>query len=346
MIITDKQKPVLVTGATGYVAGRVVEKLLHEGFTVHATVRKLTDTQKLEPLNKVAANAPGKLVFFEADLLKPDSFTAAMQDCQVVFHTASPFTLSVKNAQSDLVDPAVNGTRNVLNSVNQTNTVKRVVLTSSCAAIYGDNIDLQNTPGKVFTEDIWNTSSSLTHQPYSYSKVLAEKEAWKIDNAQSRWDLVVVNPSLVIGPGISATGTSESYNLVKQLTDGTMKSGVPDLSIGVVDVRDLAIAHYNAAFTPEAKGRYIVSAANSSLLELALMLREKYGNTFPIPKKKLPKFLLILIGPLFGFKRKMLKQNLGFPFIADNSKGIKELGISYRPVKDSIIEFVEQLKKG
>ena len=84
----------------------------------------------------------------------------AMDDCSVVFHTASPFRLGVRNPQKELVDPARLGTRNVLETVSDTPTVKRVVLTSSCAAIFGDNADLADTPNGIFTEEIWNTSSS------------------------------------------------------------------------------------------------------------------------------------------------------------------------------------------
>jgi len=123
------------------------------------------------------------------------------------------------------------GTRNVLEEVNRTPSVKRVVLTSSCAAIYGDNADLKNTPNGIFTEDIWNTSSSLEQQAYSYSKTLAEKEAWKINKKQTRWDLVTINPSLVVGPGINPHATSESFKLVKQFGDGSMKAGAPLLEI-------------------------------------------------------------------------------------------------------------------
>ena len=64
---------------------------------------------------------------------------------------------------------------NVLNSVNKTDTVTRVVITSSVAAIYGDAIDSLNVENRTLDETIWNTSSSLTNSEYSYSKTLAEK---------------------------------------------------------------------------------------------------------------------------------------------------------------------------
>lgn len=110
----------------------------------------------------------------------------------------------------------------LLEQANQTPSVKRVVVTSSCAAIYGDNADLEKTPDGVFTEEIWNTSSSVEHQAYSYSKTLAEREAWEINQKQDRWDLVTINPTLVMGPGLNPHGTSESFNMMKQYGDGSL----------------------------------------------------------------------------------------------------------------------------
>lgn len=339
----DKTKPVLVTGATGYVAGWLVKKLLDEGISVHAAVRNPDNEDKIKHLKALATHGKGEIKFFKADLLDQGSYDEAMKGCALVYHTASPFTLKIKDPQLDLIDPALKGTRNVLESANRTDTVKRVVVTSSCAAIYGDNIDLELTDNGVFTEEDWNLTSSKDHQPYSYSKVLAEKEAWRIAGDQDRWDLVTVNPSLVLGPGTSANATSESFNIVRQMGDGTMKFGAPEFHIGAVDVRDLADAHFKAGYTPAAKGRYIASAENTSFLKLADHLRTDYGDKYPLPKKTLPKFLVWLLAPLSGMKRKEASNNVGHPWKADNSKGVKELGFEYRPMKTTIKDMFQQL---
>ncbi len=341
----DTSAPVLVTGATGYVAGWIVKRLLEEGLTVHAAVRDPDNAEKLKYLNALAADAPGSIRYFQADLLEPGSYREAMAGCQVVFHTASPFKLGVEDPQEDLVDPAVKGTRNVLEEATRTPSVRRVVLTSSCAAIYGDNADLEDTPNGVFTEDIWNTSSSLTHQPYSYSKTVAEKEAWAIHEQQDQWDLVVINPSLVIGPGINPRGTSESFRLIRQLGSGKLKAGLPRLGLGVVDVRDLAEAHVRGAFTPEARGRYIVSGHDTDYFELAAALIERYGDDYPIPRRSLPKPLVWLFGPLTDktTTRAVVARNVGLPWRGDNRKGVRELGLTYRPMEESMNDFFQQM---
>ncbi|MEL7224432.1 MAG: diaminohydroxyphosphoribosylaminopyrimidine deaminase, partial [Cyanobacteria bacterium J06576_12] len=169
--------------------------------------------------------------------------------------------------------------------------------------------------------------------------------AREIANAQDRWRLVVINPSLVLGPGINPLATSASFNLLKQFGDGTMKAGMVDLSIGAVDVRDVADAHIAAAFNPAAHGRYIISGHNSSFPEFARILRSQFGDTYPFPTKILPKWLVWSIGPFLAENttRKFIAKNIGLPFRADNSKGLKELKLSYRPLKTSITEMFQQL---
>lgn len=344
MLSIDKTQKVMVTGATGYVAGWIVKRLLEEGVTVLAPVRYPDSASKLKHLNDLAAKSPGTLRFFKADLLDQGSYAEAMAGCSIVFHTASPFFLDVKDPQKELVDPAQLGTRNVLETANRTASVRRVVLTSSCAAIYGDNADLDNTPNGVFTEAIWNTSSSLTHQPYSFSKTVAEQEAWKIVKQQSQWDLVVINPSLVIGPGINPQATSESFNLIRQMGDGRMKAGVPDLGFGVVDVRDLAEAHLRAAFMANANGRHIVSGHNTSFPEMAQALLPKYSD-YPVPRRILPKWLVWLVAPMADktITRKIVAKNVARPWKGDNGKSIRELKLNYRPLKESIQDMFQQM---
>lgn len=338
----DHSKPILVTGATGYVAGRLVEKLLSEGHTVNAAVRDPENKEKTKYLDALASKLPGSINYFKADLLHEGSYDEAMKGCQIVFHTASPFTRNVKDAQKDLVDPAKMGTRNVLASANRTDSVERVVVTSSCAAIYGDAKDTLAMPNQELTEEHWNTTSSLTHQPYSYSKVEAEKEAWKIAGEQNRWDLVTVNPSFVLGPGINPYGTSESFTIMKQMGKGDLKMGAPNMNMACVDVRDLAIAHYKAGITPSAKGRYIASGENSSIPKLAKIIKDKYPQ-YAISNRVLPKWLIWLMAPAIGMSRKEVSLNIGYPFKANNSKGINELGLTYRPLSETLTEFFNQL---
>ena len=340
----DTAQPVMVTGATGFLAGWIVKDLLEKGFTVHAAVRDPSNTTKTAHLTKIANESPGEIKYFKADLLDEGSYEAAMAGCAVVFHTASPFTSNIKDPQKDLVDPAVKGTQNVLNAVNRTDSVTRVVLTSSCAAIYGDSIDTTNAPGGKITEAVWNTSSSLSHIPYSYSKTMAEKAGWEIADAQDRWKLVVINPALITGPALNAAPTSEVFNIFTQLTDGTMRAGAPHIEMGVVDVRDVAEAHLRAAFIAEANGRNILFNRSMSFLEIGQALKAKW-NDLPTPSRQMPKWLLWLVGPMVNsaFSRTWVSRNVGHAWRGDNSKAVRELGLVYIPTEKSIQDMYQNM---
>lgn len=343
MVAIDTTAPVMVTGATGFVAGWIVKQLLDAGVTVHATVRDPQNVEKLRHLNGIAEQSPGALSFFKADLLEDGAFAEAMSGCGTVFHTASPFTSNFKDAQKELIDPALLGTRNVLQQASIAASVKRVVLTSSCAAIYTDASDCAAAPGGVLTEDIWNSTASLTYQPYSYSKTLAEREAWKLAEAQNAWDLVTINPCLVMGPAIGGKPTSESFSIMQRGGGGEFKSGAPRISMGMVDVRDVAEAHVAAAFTPAASGRHIVSGHSTDVLSALMLLSEQYGADYRLPKRALPKWLVWAVAPFIGLERAFIARNVNIPWKADNSKGRQTLGLSYRPLKETMQDMFEYM---
>ncbi len=199
-------------------------------------------------------------------------------------------------------------------------------------------------PGRPhMNEDIWNTTASLEYQPYSYSKTVAEREAWNIAEGQSQWDLVVINPCLVMGPAIGGMPTSESFNIMRQVGEGAFKSGAPKLGLGVVDVRDVAKAHLAAAFTPNAAGRYVTVAHDTDMFEALNKLQEKYGKDWGIPKGAAPKFLIWLIGPFVGLPRKFVSRTVNHEWKSDNSKSIQELGMSYRPMKETMEDMFQYM---
>jgi nucleoside-diphosphate-sugar epimerase len=342
MTTIDRSAPVLVTGGTGYIASWIVRYLLEDGRTVRATVRDPQKATGLDHLHALAAEHPGRLTLHAADLLKPGSFTEPMAGCELVVHTASPFILGkVRDPQEQLVRPALEGTRTVLESVNATDSVKRVVLTSSVVAICGDNADMRGKD--TFTEDDWNSTSSLTHQPYPYSKTVAEKEAWSMAGSQDRWDLVTVHPGLVLGPSLTTFSRSGSMETIGHFTDFTLATGAPALELGVVDVRDVARIHIAAADNPDAHGRYIANAETMSMLDIGKALRRHFGYRPSFPLFEAPKAVISLAAPVAGLTREFVAKNVGWPVRYDNSRTVKELGISFRPGAESVVEHFQQL---
>ena len=336
-------KTALVTGGAGYIGSWVVKELLEKNYTVRITVRDKNNTAKYKHLLDLAEKSQGSLEIWEADLLKEGSFDEAAKGCGSIIHVASPFTLRFKDPQKELIDPALNGTRNVLGAATRSGTVKKVVLTSSVAAVHGDAVDMKEKGLTEFTEDYFNHSSSASHQPYSYSKVLAEKEAWKIHDTQDQWQLVVINPSFVMGPSLTGASNSESLNFMKDMLTGKFSMGAPDLWFGFVDVRDVAHAHILALESPTAEGRHILAERTMSFMGLANILRDLFGEKYKLPTSKSPKFLMYLVGPMFGLKAKFVKRNVGYPIKLNASKSRDILKLKYTSIEKSIADMVEQM---
>ena len=124
----------VVTGATGFVGVELCKQLLERGWNVVACVRDTTNARRVDPLLRLAAALPGSLRLVECDLQQDGSFHEACAGVQYVFHVASPFHFSTTDPQRDIVEPAVQGTRNVMLACAATkSSLRRVVVTSSVA---------------------------------------------------------------------------------------------------------------------------------------------------------------------------------------------------------------------
>ncbi|MUZ62196.1 NAD-dependent epimerase/dehydratase family protein [Agrobacterium vitis] len=335
------QDTMLVTGGSGFVASHLILQLLEMDASVHATVRSLRNVAKIKPLTDMQARFPGKLTLYEADLLIPGSFDAAMAGCSTIFHVASPFKLpeKIKDGQREMVEPALQGTRNVLGSVNRTESARRVVMTSTIGAIFGDYIDVRSMKNNTVAEEYFNTSSNVQNNPYHYSKVLAEKEAWRIQGEQSRWSLTTINPGMILGPSLTPASESGSLFLLDEMFKGYFFYGMPDLSLACVDVRDVAQAHIRAALNPDAKGRYILAENRTrTFLEIAGYARRVHPKPYLLPSWQIPNLVVRLIGPLFGLTQAYMTNHLGIRFALDNRRSQSELGIVYRPFEQTMAD--------
>ncbi|MFW5695252.1 MAG: SDR family oxidoreductase [Alkalispirochaeta sp.] len=339
---TNNGLTIVVTGASGYLGSWIVKTALDAGHTVRGTVRDPQDADKTSHLRNLDHHE--RLTLYQADLLEPEAFDQAVAGADVVIHTASPFARdNITDPEAQLIRPAVDGTRNVLASVERSETVYRVVLTSSVAAIMGDARDAGAYPERTVDETRWNHTSSAAHEPYSYSKTLAEQAAWETANQQRRWTLVTINPAFIIGPSLSRRTDGASVSIMRQLADGSFKQGAPEIFLGFVDVRDVALAHLRAAERTEATGRFIVSERVASFPQIAQALRDHFGSAYPFPAGRLPKWFLWLIGPAVGITRRYVRTNVGFPFRLDTRRSREVLGLEYRDTRRTAVEHITQL---
>ncbi|HJL18955.1 MAG TPA: aldehyde reductase [Sandaracinaceae bacterium LLY-WYZ-13_1] len=335
------ETPVCVTGASGFIAAHIVRELLERGYRVRGTVRSLADPDKYRYLTSLPGAAE-RLELVEAELTTEGSFDEAVKGCRVVIHTASPYVIDVEDPQRDLVDPAVSGTLNVLRSAKDAG-AQRVVLTSSMAAISDEPRD-----DHVFTEADWNERSSLTRNPYYFSKAEAERAAWRFVEEQSPgFDLVVINPYMVLGPSLGPS-LNTTNQLFRDILQGVYP-GIMSLSWGFVDVRDVARAHVLAMETDEASGRYLCAGEEMDMKTLVGVLKEAgYDRGFQLPRMDLACSVGDFAARLMSYTQpkgtgSYLRTHLGKRMRYDNAKIRRELGMEFRPAKDAVLDAVEDL---
>lgn len=162
---------VLVTGASGFLAGHVIDILLRADYRVRGTVRSLKNVEKIKAIREICPEKNENLELVEGDLLDNECWAPLIKNCDYVIHTASPFPTLAPKDPNDVILPAVNGTESIMNASIQNN-VKKLVLTSSIVSVS------TGVKKNFFTNDDW--SQPDLSPPYERSKHLAEKKAWDL----------------------------------------------------------------------------------------------------------------------------------------------------------------------
>jgi len=272
-------------------------------------------------------------------LLGPGAFDSTVMGCDCVMHTASPYIINVANPHKELVEPAVEGTLNVLRSCAAAK-IPKVVLTSSMASVTDSP-----AKGHVYTEADWNTESSLTRNPYYFSKTEAEKAAWAyVKSLPEPFKLLVCNPFVIIGP--EPTGEVNTSNaILRDLMLGTFPA-VLDLGWAFVDVRDVAAAHLLCMENPAAEGRHLIINEFVHMKDVVEFLGTKYTG-YHLPHRDLSCGLgtaLVKVGSHFGDKGtgQYLRTNLGTVCMFNTAK-VQGLGLTYRPVLSSIADTIDDM---
>ncbi len=342
-IASDSSDLVLVTGASGYVAGHCTLKLLDDGYRVRGSLRSLKRAGEVRNwLIKARGDAdPGDaLSFVEAELTDANSWHAAMDGVRYVLHVASPIPSKMPKDPNDLIVPAREGTLNVMRAAAAAS-VERVVQTSSSAAImYG----CDDPSRHVFTEEDWTDPDHEDNIPYTRSKTIAERAAWaEVPKLSRPLEWVAINPALVLGPVLDQD-SSASVQIVAKLLGGELP-GLPRLGYAVVDVRDLADLEVRAMTMPQAAGqRYLASGPFVSLSQMAHILKDRLGERAKkVPTRKLPDWLVRFVG-LFDSEVQGQLFELGKIRQPSSAKAESQLGWSYRAVEETLVDTAISLQ--
>ncbi|GMY28385.1 dihydroflavonol 4-reductase-like isoform X2 [Fagus crenata] len=294
---------VCVSGAAGFIGSWLVMRLLEHNYTVRATVRDPENTKKVNHLLELP-NAKTHLTLWKADLNEEGSFDEAIKGCSGVFHVATPMDFESKDPENEVIKPTINGMLSIMKACVEAKTVRKLVFTSSAGTVRFQEHEKQY----------------MTKAMYFVSKTLAEQAAWKFAK-ENNLDFITIIPTLVVGPFlmpsmppslISAlspiTGNEAHYLIVKQ---GQF-----------VHLDDLCNAHIFLFENPKAEGRYICSACDATILDIAKLLREKF------PEYNVP------------IKFKDVDDNLDI--VSFSSKKIKDLGFQYKyNLEDMYVGAVE-----
>jgi nucleoside-diphosphate-sugar epimerase len=342
MTNTNIEKQVLVTGGTGFVGVHCILQLLQKGYKVKTTLRSLSRKDEvLEMLKTGGIHSFDKLEFIEADLTKDTNWDKAVEYCKYVLHVASPIGLSVPKDENEMIIPAVNGTLRVLKAARDAG-VKRVVMTSNFGAVGYSHTDTT----KIITEECWTDPNEKGLSIYNKSKVLAEKAAWDFINKEGgNLELSVINPMGIFGPSLGPD-LSSGFELLKKVLDGSMKR-IPNITLGIVDVRDVADLHLRAMTNPAAKGQRFLALAGGivSLPEIAKLLKDKSGGAAKnVSIKRIPDWV-VRIAALFNPVAKNIAPMLSRYRNASNAKAKTLLGWQPRSNEEAILATVDSLVK-
>ena len=334
--VPDDSGTVLVTGASGYIGSHVVANLLSKGMKVRATVRDPSDPERVGHLESLPVSDGGGLEIVEMDLLDSESVQRAVADCQSVIHTAAVVVLKSKRAQEEIVDPSVVGTRNVLDAIDASSTVRSLVHTSSTAAIRPSSWE----DGQTLTTDTWADDATIEENPYGLAKYSAEKlvRDWH-STTESPVRMVTINPCVVLGPPLSKRHLRGSPSFLMMLLRREIPFVIP-MHISIVDVRDVAEAHVRALTMGEDAGRYLVVSGQMWWKEIARAIKAE-NPTLRVPTRQIP-YSLSLIVSMFHPRVSLswARMHLGKRLFWDSSPAQRDLGMSWRKPSDSVLDTI------
>lgn len=332
---TPSDKTVLVTGASGFVASYIIRALLEAGYNVRGSLRSNSAIPKIRAAQGDLAS---RLSFaIVPDMSAPHAFDEAVKGVSGIIHTASPFILTPRDVEADLLKPAIRGTESILESAATAGPqLSRVVITASFASIF--DMSLGYRPGYVYTEKEWNPAtyseaagSSDGGFSYCASKALAEKAGWDwVAEHKPSYAVTTICPPWIFGPALSTITNldhlNESTETIWNLINGS-KSEVPPVDFaGFANVTDVASAHLLAFESEAAAGERFLVGSHFDYQTAVDIIRDE----FPSLKDRVP-------------AGKPGSANLADWYTPDGSKAEKILGLKYTSLRDTLIDTVKDL---
>jgi len=330
---------VAVTGAAGYIGGWVVRRLLEKGYRVRACVRDPNDEAKTGFLRALPGHASGRLSLWAADLDTPGCFDAAFKDANAVAH--------VSHISRYTDEAYIRGVcEHVIASVEASETVGRVVVTSSIAAVMSE-ADLQDYVRRpVFYEDRWpdelNPRRTLDRQGYSIGKVLAERLFAEAAEKSGRWDSIACCPGDNVGPIQSAHQNARGawQSQIGRMLKGEIPQNGAYRPWMTVDVRDDADCHIGLLESARVKNgeRYIACSTERRNVEDVCASIDRL-----LPELRFAGATVVDTAPDRIRAREAEMRAIWAGTELRNDRIRAAAGVSFRPLDESIRDCVESL---
>ncbi|EXJ55909.1 hypothetical protein A1O7_08840 [Cladophialophora yegresii CBS 114405] len=335
---------VLLTGPNGYVGAHVLRTLLSHNYRVRGTLRSLAKATYLTK-QYPEASASGNLTFVEVpDIQAAGALDKAAEGVDFICHVASPYFTVSADPIKELVNPAVNGTRNVVSSALKSKSLKRMTILSSFASVVDLSKNLR--PGYTYTSEDWDPltldeAKQDGYKGYHASKTFAERAAWEMwRDAKSKgdisWDLITFCPPMIYGPPIQELDVSKGVDglntSIKRLVVSVQgkdpnfapKVATPGLPAWV-DVRDVAEAHLKALSLDQGINERFLLCGGVDYFEDGLAGLRARGEE--------------------GLGEEGAKVDRTKHFSLDRSKAEQVLGLQFTEFHKTVEDTWEQLKK-
>ncbi|MDE9482432.1 NAD-dependent epimerase/dehydratase family protein [Xenorhabdus bovienii] len=332
---------IAITGASGFIGSHIVETALQQGYHVIALMRDPQQMALCGHLHALAACYPaGALTFYAADLNEPGSFDEPFANSDVVIHSAGKLSTGKKStpAEDELIIAANElGTAAILQSIKRSPRIRKVIYTSSIAAVLSNKKHRNSYSASDFNQDPQAKSDS-----YSWSKTQAERqlaEGMRLLQQRGRMlEFVSIAPSMVIGPLLAARHVKTSMGMIADICYG-QRHAYPDFHFHFVDVRDVAELHI-AALQQGINGRFLLPGSQASLLDIARRIKQQFP-ALTVPQRKVPVWKLYLMLPFnpnltWRFLRKYLNLKLQF----DDTLTCETFRFAYRDLDQTLNDAV------
>ena len=274
-----------IIGGSGFIGSYVTQIFLEENFKVKVSSTDINNKSKYEHLLSLN-NANTNLEIFPLDVRDKEALENFVKDCDIIVHGGTPFKLDVKDPQTELMEPTVQGTRNFLEVISKSKQLKKVVLIASVAA-WNTSFPLNPATypaNHIFTEQDTPYMSDQDH-PYAQAKFLADQEVRKFiaDHPDLSFEITSVSPTWVIGNPLSdrpdSTSMGMQYLIKNKIAPNPFVEMLlaTDATFSMIDVRDVAEAIYQAATTNGIHGKnYLIANESYKVSDISLMLNN--GN--------------------------------------------------------------------